>query len=166
MGNVHPLLPSLKFPSTEFLEPPELLELFVFVVMVVQVQFAHLVKAPRELAPGALPLDVASLSASPSEAFPRSNVVSADISRIWASDMLRTRRSLANLGGWRFIHELEEMGTLHAVPVAVGNALETDAVGMVCSIAAIAQEEDIFTLGGVADRARVALFFFFFGVIA
>jgi hypothetical protein len=37
---------------------------------------------------------------------------------------------------------------------------------MVCSIAAVAEQEDVLTFGRVADRARVALFFFGLGVVA
>lgn len=54
--------------------------------------------------------------------------------------------------------------TLHAVPRTRGYAIEANAVGMVCRIAAIAEEENVLSVGKIAYGAGDALFLFF-GVI-
>jgi hypothetical protein len=166
-GYVHSLLPSLELASTAFLKPPILLKLLILIIVVVEVQVAHLVEATRKLAPGALPLSISSLTAGPSHAFSSSNSVSAHISWIWASDRCGTRGPISLLGKLWLILELEKMGTFHAVPCAVGDCIETNAVGVIGGIAAVAKEEDIFPLCRVADRARIALFLLLLlGIIA
>ena len=62
--DIHSLLPTFEFPSAKLLESPILLELFVLIIVIIQIQVAHLVKSTRELAPCALPLDISSLSTS------------------------------------------------------------------------------------------------------
>jgi len=67
-------------------------------------------------------------------------MVAAHISRVWAAYVGGARRPFFSLGSFWLFHELEQMGTFHAIPVAVRNSLETYAVCMVGGIAAVAQE--------------------------
>ena len=46
-------------------------------------------------------------------------------------------------------------GTVVAEPMAGGNALEVDAVGMVATVTAIAEYENIFIVIALTDRARL-----------
>jgi hypothetical protein len=73
--NADSLLPPLQLPSIQLLEPAETLEVFVFVVVIIEIELAHLVEATGELPPGALPLDVARLAACPPEASSSADVV-------------------------------------------------------------------------------------------
>lgn len=82
-----------------------------------------------------------------------------------ASNGAWSRGTTFRLEGLRVLGELEEVCTFHAIPVTVGNMIETDAVGVVCSIAAIAEQKYIFSFGRIADWARVGIFLFLFGVV-
>lgn len=66
LGNVHALLPATQLVAIELLESSEVLQVLVFVIVIIEVQVAHLIESTRELAPGTLPLCIASLAASTS----------------------------------------------------------------------------------------------------
>lgn len=140
-----------------------MLEVFVFLVVVIEIQVAHLVEAAGELAPGTLPLDISSLSAGPSQT---GTSTGARASVDWAADLTRAFGPGLSLCVLGLFGEVEEMGALHAVPVAIGDVVEADAVGMVGGIAAVAKQEDVFSLGRVADGTRVGLFLFLLRVLA
>jgi hypothetical protein len=56
------------------------------------------------------------------------------------------------------------VSTFHAVPVALGHFLHPEAVRVVRCIAAIAKEEDVLPLGGVADGTWAALLLLLFNI--
>ena len=164
MCDIHTLLPPLKLASIQELEATKLLHIFVLIVVVVKIQLGHLIESARELAPNALPLFVACLTPGPSQTCPGTDIETTSGARVRPPCWLGSRASNAlNIG---ILRELEEVGTLHAVPVAFGNLLQTNAVGVVGGVAAIAEQEDILTVGRVANGAWVALFFLDVRVVA
>lgn len=169
IGNIHALLPSLQLSTVKLLETAKLLQVVIFVIVVVEVEVAHFVEAARELAPGALPLCVTGLPTGSPQALPRPHVEASHLSRVGTLHMLRPRRDglgfgVGAVGG--VLSEAEQVSTFHAVPVAVRDTIETDAMSMIGSIAAIAQEQDIFPLGRVAYGTRVGFLFLLRGVVA
>lgn len=165
IGNVHSLLPSLQFTAVKLLEAAVLFEVLILIVVIVEIQVTHLIEATGELPPSSLPLDVACLTPGPPESRPCSDVITAGVPRHRSPDGPWTRRGWATARVLGSVGELKEMGTFHAVPVALGDVLEADATGVVRGIAAITEEQDVFTLGGVAYGAGSALVLFFrFGV--
>lgn len=170
VGDANALVPSLDFMVVQLLEATKVLEVLVLIVVVVEVDVAHLEDAARELAPGTLPLCVASLSTSPPPTFARADVQAAMLAGDGPADLPRARLGgfgLDGLGGvLGLFGEVKQMGALHAVPVAIGDLVEADAVGVVGGIAAIAEQQYIFSLGGIADGAGICLFVFLFGIFA
>lgn len=57
------------------------------------------------------------------------------------------------------------MDTLHAVPVAIRDVIEPNAVSMVGCIAAVAKEQDVLSFGRVAYGAWITFFFVGIGVL-
>ena len=155
--DVHALLPSLELPTIQLLEAAELLELLVFFIEVIEVYIAQVVEPTHELAPGALPLDISCLSAGPPEASACPHVGTTVVARVRPGDVARTSCSRPGLDGSGLICKLEQVAALHAVPVTVGNVIQADAVGVVGGIAAVAEQEDILPVRGVAYRARMSL---------
>lgn len=164
--NVHALLPSLELPTIQLLEAAELLELLVFFVEVIEVHIAQIVEPTHELAPGALPLDIPGLSAGPPQASACPHVETTVVARVRSGGVARTSCSRPGLGRSGLICKLEQVAALHAVPVTIGHVIQADAVGVVGGIAAIAEQENIFPVRGVAYRARVSLFRLLLHVLA
>ena len=166
VGNVHALLPALQLSTVELLEATILLQILILIVVIIEIKLAHLKEAARKLAPSALPLRITSLAASPPQTLTSSNIVAPNFARMGASNVSRPRRRrhiMVLL--WPIVCKLEQMSTLHAVPVAIRNVVESDTMCMVGSIAAVTQEQDIFSFGRVANGAWVALFLIFLGYI-
>lgn len=169
VGDAHALLPALKFMTIELLEAAKVFEILILFVVVVEVEVAHLVETTRELAPRTLPLCIASLPASPAQTRTGTDVPAAVLASHWSANLSGTRlgfgidRLGAVLG---FFRELKQVGALHAVPVAIRNAVEADAVGVIGSIAAIAQQQNIFSFGRIADGAGIRFLLFLFGILA
>jgi hypothetical protein len=167
LGYIHALLPSLQLPTIQLLEATKLLEVLVFVVEIVKVELAHLIEASRELTPGALPFSISRLAAGSPLASTRANAT-AGFTSSGSSDLTARRRARrgSGTGSSRLGVELEEVRALHAVPVTSGNIVEANAVGVVGSIAAIAQQQHVFPLPRVADWTGIAIFLIFLGVLA
>jgi len=119
--NIESLLPALQLSLIVLLEQAILLEVLVIVV-VIEIKLAHLEESSGKLAPGALPLDVACLSAGPPQALPGSDVVTANVPCIGPANAHRGRPS-TEPRSFGLIVQLEQMGTLHAVPVALGDVI-------------------------------------------
>ena len=158
LGNIHALLPSLKFGAVELLEAAKLFHLLVLLVEVVEINVAQIIEATDELTPSSLPFGISGLPASSAKARTRSNVIAADVSRVRSVGALgahRPRASVCRVA--RLICEIKEVTALHTVPVTIWDAVEPYAIGVVGCIAAIAQQEDILSLCRVADGTRVVL---------
>ncbi len=165
IGNVHALLPALKFAEIQQLESAEMLEILVLLVVVIEIQVAHLVETTGELAPCTLPLDISGLPADSSQTGTGADASAPMISSNRASDLARALGSGLCLGVLGLFGQVEEMGALHAVPVAIGYVVETNTVGMIGCIAAITQQKDVFSLGRIADGAGVGFLLFLLRVL-
>lgn len=153
MGDVHSLLPPLQLTTVKLLKPAKLLEIFVLIVVIVEVQVAHLVEATRKLAPRTLPLEISCLAAGSPLTSPRSDVITTVLASSRPADGLRGALS-----------KLEQVSTFHAVPVAFWSVLQADTVSVVRRIATIAKKKNFLVFRAVADWTRIALLLLFFWI--
>lgn len=80
-----------------------------------------------------------------------------------------TRRRLLGNRFWQGVlglfGEVEEVGAFHAIPIAIGNVVETNTVGVVGRIATVTQQEYIFSFGRIADGTGVGFVVFLLRVL-
>jgi hypothetical protein len=166
VGNLHALLPPLQLALVQLLESPKLLKILILVVKIVKINVAHLIKSTGELAPGTLPLCITCLPAGTPKSSTGANVVAAYLSRVRSTDARwpRGHRFLRAL--FWFIGELKEMATLHAVPITVRYAFQSDAMRMIGCVTAVTEEQKVLSLGRVAYGAWVVFDAVLFYVLA
>lgn len=97
VGNIHPLLPALQFPTVKLLKAAILLKVFVLVVVIIQVQITHFIESARKLTPSTLPLEVSCLSACPPQTRSSPDVEASSIAGMWSSGRNGTRRDKAKV---------------------------------------------------------------------
>jgi hypothetical protein len=138
--DIHALLPSFQLATIKLLEATVLLEVLVLVIMIVKIKITHLVETTRELAPSALPLRIASLAACSPETLASPDMMAADFAWVRTLNSLRSRRFRLSVSPpWPIFGELKQVSTFHAIPITVRDVIESDAMRVVGSIAAIAK---------------------------
>lgn len=167
VGNIHALLPALKFLPIQLLHASELLEFLDFIVSVIEVEIAEIIDVAGELLPRTLPFKVALLPPGPPETCSGAWLVPA-------TARLRPRRTgrgrphliLVLLLILVLVGELKEIAALYAVPVTIWDVVQTQTVCVVVRIAAVAEEQDVLPLRGIANRAWARFLLLFLDVLA
>ena len=151
-GDAQPLLPALvflSFPLAQLTRPSKALkDDRVFLILVVEVQLECIPHTARDPAPGSLPL----VGAGALPCAPHAGLGARKIVAPAAEAAILARDVIDGLDNFRAKGVL----ALHAEPGAPRDAIQVDAVCMVCGIAAVAEQQHLLVFGGVAHGAGPA----------